>query len=196
MLGSLSRDNNVVILNLWINGLGPGQPVAALAPDIRADNNTREREVSTEKVITEILDQSLDNLCFMHNGIIINWARIKSEHFIPCLGTCAVNWLFLVWSDMDRKLNCEAAWLDYWWKLSRPVRCDWEMRLWAAMLWAWECDTTWSGRGNHSHYLHIKINCQDLLWFLWDQPGYLGGRGSWIWESWVMQDISAIRSWR
>ena len=41
--------------------------MAALAPDIRADNNTREREVSTEKVITEILDQSLDNLCFMHN---------------------------------------------------------------------------------------------------------------------------------
>ena len=32
----------------------------------------REREVSTEKVITEILDLKLDNLPFMHNGIIIN----------------------------------------------------------------------------------------------------------------------------
>ena len=52
-------------------GWDPGSQWPAPAPDIRADNNTREgeREVSTEKkVITEILD----NLCFMHNGIIIN----------------------------------------------------------------------------------------------------------------------------
>ena len=53
-------------------GWDPGSQWPGLAPDIRADNNTREREVSTEKVITEILDQSLDNLCFMHNRIIIN----------------------------------------------------------------------------------------------------------------------------
>ena len=134
----LSRDNNVVILNLWINGLGPGQSVARTQiSELITTPGERERGVHRESHHWNI-GSELDNLPFMHNGIIINWARIKSEHFIPPPGAWAraqLNdyfWSDWTWIETFTALwNCKAAWLALW-KLLRPVDvwCDWESAMW------------------------------------------------------------------